>query len=441
MLKKPGIFSRIHISHTVDLPRSRLRSPLGTALVAAPMLAVVAAFAIAPQTHPSANAIWSDLPLTVKATKDSVTVPFSRSERVARGDTAAALLSRLGIRDEAAISFMQKDRFGRTLARLPVGALVHARVDDTGVLQELRFRSGKDKEIFISHSGIGLLGTERDLPVSTQLETRNGVVDGSFFAALDNAGIPDVYARQLIDIFSGDIDFHRGLKHGDRFSMVYELLVDDYGSEVKAGRLLAANIVNGGEEHAAIAFTLANGNTEYFTPQGESLKRAFLKNPVEFSRISSGFSKSRMHPVLQTMRAHKGVDYAAPIGSKVMATAPGTIAFIGVQGGYGNVIIIRHEKSYSTVYGHLNSFTRGLRAGSKVAQGDIIGFVGMSGVASGPHLHYEFRVNDMQIDPLSTTIPVATTLNDTQELAFRQSADKLEQDLALHRTSSTENFE
>lgn len=441
MLNKPTLFSKIRISHRMDLPRSRLRSPLGMTLVAAPMLAVLAAFAIAPQEAGHGKEQWSELAVALAPAVTSEVAFYSRAERVARGDTAAMALNRLSINDDAAVNWISADRYGRQLASLPAGALLHARVDAAGALQELRFRTGQDREVLIQRTGSGFASEERALPLHTRVETRSGVVNGSLFSALDRAGIPDDYARQLITIFSGDIDFHRGLKRGDHFSLVYEILVDDYGSEVRPGRLLAANFVNGGEEHAAIAFTLTDGKTEYFTPQGESLKRAFLKNPVEFSRISSGFSGSRLHPVLQTMRAHKGVDYAAPVGSKVRATADGSIAFMGVQGGYGNVVIIRHDNTYSTVYGHLNGFARGLRTGSRVTQGDTIGFVGMTGLASGPHLHYEFRVRDSQIDPLSATVPLATTLDGKQEALFQQQADKLKQDLALQASPAAESFE
>lgn len=442
MLKKPDILSQIQISPRVDLPRSRLRSPLGMALVAAPMMAAVAAFALVPQNlaTPQGKLVEQSVALAPVRTGDAAL--FSRTERMLRGDTAAAALARLAINDTAAARWLRSNPAGQQLGRLPTGALLHARVDDAGLLHELRFRIATEREIVIRRTADGFASEERQPLLQTRLETRSGIVRGSLFGALDEAGVPDEYARQLIDIFSGDIDFHHGLKRGDRFSVAYEVHVDDYGSTVGAGRLLAASFVNGGEEHSAFAFNLADGKTEYFSPDGASLKRAFLKNPVELSRISSGFSTARMHPVLQTLRAHKGVDYAAPIGSKVMATADGVVAFAGVQGGYGNVIILKHDKTYSTVYGHLNGFARGLRTGMRVSQGEVIGYVGQTGLASGPHLHYEFRVNDVQIDPLSTTVPVATTLDKQQQVAFREQSDRLQKALALQQgVAGSEQFE
>lgn len=442
MLKKSDLLTQIHLSPRLDLPRSRLRSPLGMALVAAPMLAVLGAFAISPQAYSPPAVQVQEQAVQLQPALASDEVIFSRSERISRGDTAAMLLSRLAIRDEAAASFLREQELGRSLTRLQPGAMVHARVDDVGLLHELRFRIGSEREVHIQRTATGFSAEERDLVLQPRLETRSGVVNGSLFAALDNAGIPDEYARQLIDIFAGDIDFHRGLKRGDRFSLSYEVLVDDYGSQVRPGRLLAASFVNRGQEHSAIAFTLPDGRTEFFTPEGESLKRAFLQNPVEFSRVSSGFSLARRHPVLQTMRAHKGVDYAAPVGSKVMATADGVLDFVGVKGGFGNVIIIRHDKTYSTVYGHLHGFASGMRKGTRVQQGQVIGYVGQTGLASGPHLHYEFLVNGVQIDPQSARVPVATALNREQRGIFLEHAARLQQDLALHQAgASSERFE
>ncbi len=420
----------------MDLPPLSLRSKLGMALVAAPMMMIAAAFALVPQGNQSSETL-SATPLALSLTNTVPSGIYSRSERVARGDTTAALLNRLAIRDEVALDYIQKNDSGKVLSRLPIGSVVHAQVSDTGFLQELSFRLNDEKELLIQRENDQFVSKEQSLVLTPRLETRSGLIGKSLFSALDKADVPDAYARQLIDIFSGDIDFHRGLKNGDSFSLAYEVLVDRYGSEIKSGKLLAASIINNGEEHKAIAFTLADGKTEYFTPNGESLKRAFLKNPVEFSRISSGFSGARFHPVLQSMRAHKGVDYAAPIGSKIMATAPGKIEFIGAKSGFGNVIILRHNKTYSTVYGHMNGFAKGLRTGASVDQGQVIGYVGMTGLASGPHLHYEFLVNGQQVDPLSSKVPVTTTLDAKQRIAFTEQSAKLERDLALNRNTSS----
>ena len=219
------------------------------------------------------------------------------------------------------------------------------------------------------------------------------------FAATDDAGLPDSVATQLAEIFGGEIDFHRDLRRGDHLSVIYETIYHD-GRPLRGGRVLCAEFVNDGHTYRAVYFQAADGKGAYYSPEGKSLKKAFLRSPLEFSRITSGFSM-RLHPILKEWRAHKGVDYAAPTGTRVKATADGAVDFVGVQRGYGNVVILRHQGKYTTYYGHLKGFASGVRKAMRVAQGDTIGYVGMSGMATGPHLHYEFRINDVQQNPSS----------------------------------------
>jgi len=235
---------------------------------------------------------------------------------------------------------------------------------------------------------------------------QSGEIRSSLFAATDAINMPDSIAVQLADIFSSDIDFHQDLRKGDKFTAVYEVLYNN-GTPVRAGRILAAEFINQGKSYRAVYFQDPEGRGGYYTPEGKNLRKAFLRSPLEFSRISSGFTNSRFHPVLKTWRAHKGIDYAAATGTRVRATSDGTIAFVGKQGGYGNLIVLQNQGNYSTAYGHLSAFAKGLRRGSRINQGDVIGFVGMSGLASGPHLHYEFRVAGVQRNPLSVDLPTA----------------------------------
>jgi len=195
------------------------------------------------------------------------------------------------------------------------------------------------------------------------------------------------------------MDFHRDLRKGDRFAVVYEMQNVD-GEPVKAGRILATEFVNQGRVLQAVYFEDASGRGGYYAPDGRNMRKAFLRSPLEFSRVTSGFSGTRFHPVLQTWRAHKGIDYGAPTGTRIRATADGVVDLIGQRNGYGNVIMLRHANGYSTLYGHLSGFTQSLRYGAKVVQGEVIGFVGMTGLATGPHLHYEFHVSGVHVDPL-----------------------------------------
>jgi murein DD-endopeptidase MepM/ murein hydrolase activator NlpD len=209
---------------------------------------------------------------------------------------------------------------------------------------------------------------------------------------------------QIADIFSGEIDFVEDINPGDTLNVVYEAFYNA-GELMKTGHVLAVEYIKKGKKYTAIRFGEAEGKYAYYTADGKSLHKSFLRSPVEFSRISSTFSNARYHPILHRLKAHKGVDFAAPIGSRIKATSDGTVDFVGYKGGYGNVIALKHDSNISTVYGHLSGFATGLQRGQQVAQGDIIGMVGMTGLATGPHLHYEFLVGGVHRDPLTVALP------------------------------------
>jgi murein DD-endopeptidase MepM/ murein hydrolase activator NlpD len=252
--------------------------------------------------------------------------------------------------------------------------------------------------------------------VSTRMAS--GVIQSSLFAATDDANIPDSVANQLADIFSGDIDFHRALRKGDRFSVVYESLQAD-GETLRAGRVLSAEFVNNGKTHQAIWFKEQQASEGgYFSPEGISLRRAYLASPLTFSRMTSGF-KMRFHPILQTWRAHLGVDYAAATGTAVHSVGQGVVDFAGTQGGFGNVVFVKHANGHTTVYAHLSRLL--VKRGQSVAQGQTVGEVGATGWATGPHLHFEFRVNGQHQDPLTMARQsVATEISVAARDAFRR---------------------
>jgi murein DD-endopeptidase MepM/ murein hydrolase activator NlpD len=265
------------------------------------------------------------------------------------------------------------------------------------------------------------------LTASTRLAS--GTIQSSLFAATDEARIPDAVAVQVAEIFAGDIDFHRALRKGDRFSIVYETLEGD-GEPLRNGRVLSAEFVNGGKTHQALWFRdpVANSKGAYYTMDGQSLRRAYLASPMEFSRVTSGF-KMRFHPILQKWAAHLGVDYAAPTGTPVRSVGDGTVEFAGVQNGFGNVVIINHRNQHSTVYAHLSRVL--VRKGQVVSQAETIGAVGATGWATGPHLHFEFRVNGRHQDPLtiarqSEAVPVSAQAR----ALFKRSADMAQVALA-----------
>jgi len=262
-----------------------------------------------------------------------------------------------------------------------------------------------------------------------------GVIETSLFAATDRAGLSDAVAVQLADIFSSEIDFHRDLQPGDRFTMVYEALFAG-GEFLRPGRILAAEFTNEGHTYRALYFQDAHGRGGYYTPEGKNVRRAFLRSPIEFSRITSGFARARLHPVLKVWRAHNGVDYGAPVGTRVRATADGVVEFAGYRGGYGKAIVLRHRNGHSTLYAHLSGFAKGLRPGLRVEQGDPIGSVGMTGMATGPHLHYEFLVNGVHKNPLGFGIPAGTPVGREMRGPFERATRPLLERLDMIRDAN-----
>ena len=314
---------------------------------------------------------------------DLIGTGLFRSEVTRSTDTPVSLLGRLGINDAATAGFLATDASARQSLLGRAGRSVTAQVDDDHRLTRLA----------------------------------SGTIRSSLFAATDDARIPDAVATQVAEIFSGDIDFHRALRKGDRFSIVYETLEAD-GEPIRSGRVLGAEFVNNGKTYQALWFqepglNPATGQPNkggYYTADGQSLHRAYLASPLAFSRISSGF-QMRFHPILQTWRAHLGVDYAAPSGTPVRTVGDGVVDFAGVQSGFGNVVMVRHRNGQTTVYAHLSKIS--VRKGASVSQGENIGLVGSTGWATGPHLHFEFRINGVHRDPLtiarqSESVPVTT---------------------------------
>lgn len=372
-----------------------------------PLLGMAVAFGIAPTTDPQ--------PVELRTVIESIDIPqvaalsdgegtFWREERIQRGDTVGSLLNRLEVRDNAASGFLRTTKEARTLYQLVPGRAIRAKTDENGQLIALRYIASDNTLLTVDRTQDGFQVQEQQAPVEAHVTVKSGEIRSSLFGATDAAGVPDPVAIQMADIFSSDIDFHLDIRKGDRFTVVYETLHSN-GEPVKTGRVLAAEFINDGKTYQAVYFRDPEGREGYYSPEGKNLRKAFLRSPLEFSRITSGFTMARFHPVLQKWRAHKGVDYGAPIGTRIRATADATVAFVGQQSGYGNLIILQHNGSISTAYGHLSGFAKGLRRGSRVQQGDIIGYVGKTGLATGPHLHYEFRVAGVQRNPLTVPMP------------------------------------
>ncbi len=349
-------------------------------------------------------------PVTIRVDEALLPPPESylREERFQRGDTLAALIARLAITapDSRRLLGLHEMR------ALRPGTQVTAEVRDDGELVWLAFLSARAMEVRIERVGDKLAASSRHAPVTTRTELKTAEIRSSLFGAADAADIPDSVAIQLADVFGSDIDFYRELRAGDRFSVLYETQWLD-GRPVRTGRVLAAEFVNQGRRLRAVAF-----GDGYYAPDGRNMRKALLRSPLEFTRVSSGFGM-RQHPFLHTWRAHQGVDYAAPAGTRVRAVGDGVVEFAGRQNGYGNIVILRHDSIRTTVYGHLRSFGQGIRTGARVSQGDTIGLVGQSGWATGPHLHYEFRISGTARNPLSVPLPAGAPVARHDADAFR----------------------
>ncbi|MGH8764345.1 MAG: peptidoglycan DD-metalloendopeptidase family protein [Burkholderiales bacterium] len=400
---------------------------------------VAAIAAITPDTDAALLIGKASLPEPVAISADSVLpspTTFRREERFLAGDTVAGLLGRLAVSTSETQKFLRLREARLLRPGTIVTAEVRAGSEHGGDLVWLNFLASRDTMLRVEHVGARLVATEEHAQIVTRAERKAAVIRSSLFSATDAAGIPDAVAIQLADVFAGEIDFHRELRKGDRLAVVYEMRSID-GRPLRAGRVLAAEFTNQGKTYRAVWY-----GTGYFSPDGKNLRKALLRSPLELSRVSSGFGL-RMHPFLQSWRAHQGVDYAAPIGTHVRAVGDGIVEFAGRQHGYGNVVIIRHDSRVSTYYAHLSGFGRNVRAGARVSQGEVIGSVGQTGWATGPHLHYEIRVAGAARNPLSVTLPDGAPVAAHDLAAFRAHAQPLVAQLDMlgaGQLASLENF-
>ena len=355
-----------------------------------------------------------------------------RSDASRSNDTADSLLMRLGVVDKAAADFLRSNPLVRDNLLGRAGRLLNAESDGDNHLLKLTVRWTTDsntsfERLVIEKTDAGYNAFRDTGPLKSSVRLSGGLIQSSLFAATDDARIPDSIAVQLAEIFSGDIDFHRALRKGDRFTVSYESLEAD-GEILKSGRVLSAEFVNKGKSYQAMWFQeAADKQGGYYNLDGQSLRRVYLASPLAFSRVSSGF-KMRFHPILQEWRAHLGVDYAAAKGTPVRNVGLGVVESAGTMGGYGNAIVIKHNNGHSTVYAHLSKVL--VKRGQRVNQGQIIGLVGATGWATGPHLHFEFRVNGRHQDPLllakqSETVPVPAHARERFNLQAKEVAQQL----------------
>ena len=342
---------------------------------------------------------------TMAPVEPAVPSPDSVEYTVQRNDTLDEIFRSVGIDLSALAELRTRPEVRRALDIVrPGDTITFTHID--GALQSLNRQISNTLTLQVARSDDGFAVNYIENPLETEIVGRRAKITSSLFAAGEDAGMsPETIMTLANQMFGWDVDFALDIRAGDEFSVLYEQKYQD-GGYVNDGRVLAAEFVNQGKVHRAVWFHSQDGDVEgYFTPDGRGMRKAFLRAPLDFTRISSVFNPRRKHPISGIVRAHKGVDYAAPTGTPIWAAGDGRIQFAGRKGGYGNVVMIDHGKGISTVYGHMSRFGKSARAGRKIKQGDIIGYVGMTGTATGPHLHYEYRVKGLHKNPATIPMP------------------------------------
>ncbi len=345
---------------------------------------------------------------------------------VRRNDTMERIFRQLQLDLKDLASIRELPDVRQALDRLKPGDPITFVHSEDGELQSLSRQVSNTSRLSVTRSEDGFKAQLIATPLTIKTASVRGTVDTSLFASASKAGLSaDLIMRLANDIFGWDIDFALDIQPGDEFNVVYEKQYRD-NEYVSDGRILAAEFINDGHVYRAIRFDSADGEVgNYYTPEGRSMHKQFLRAPVDFTRISSGFSFARLHPILNRIRAHKGVDYAAPTGTPIKAAGDGKVSFEGIQNGYGNVMILEHGAGITTLYGHMSRFNKAVRNGARVKQGDIIGYVGMTGAATGPHLHYEYRLNGAYKDPRTVALPNASPIAPAYAAEFRHQADQM----------------
>jgi murein DD-endopeptidase MepM/ murein hydrolase activator NlpD len=411
-------------------------------LFALPVFGVLTAFGVASDTQ-TANLERREVvePLILPAfeTHDASAQEFRAADRIQKGDSVAAILQRLNVDDPQAFQFLRTAKEAKTIFQLRPGRTVQAVTNGRGELQSLVYLHSADKLLAVTRKADGFAAADQLIAPTTRTVHKSGTIRSSLYGATDAANIPDAVATQIARIFSTDIDFHVDLRTGDRFAVVYEMLYHN-GEYLRPGRVISAEFTNKGKTFEAYLFTDGEGNDGYYAADGSNRAKSFLRSPLAFSRVSSGFG-GRMHPIFKNWRQHTGVDFAAPRGTPAWATADGVVEFAGVKGGYGNVVEIRHSGSVSTLYAHLSGFGAGVRKGERVSQGQTVGYVGSTGYATGPHLHYEFKISGQHQDPMKVALPKADPLAAQYVAQFKQRAAIQREQHALLRDVSFGRFE
>jgi murein DD-endopeptidase MepM/ murein hydrolase activator NlpD len=355
------------------------------------------------------------------------------THKIKSGETLSSIFSKLEIHSQLN-PILRTDAAKSELKAIHPGQTIKALKED-GQLSRLVFEPNANEYLEVIREADGYTAELVTRPIERRVNRASAIINDSLFLAGRKSGLSDSLIMELAGIFGWDIDFALDIREGDSFTLIFEELYRE-DEKVGDGAIVAAEFTNQGRNYRAIRYETPNGETGYFSPDGRSMRKAFLRTPVNFTRISSRFNLKRKHPILNKIRAHKGVDYAAPTGTPIKVAGDGKVIFKGRKGGYGKTIIVQHGTRYSTLYAHLNSYHKKIRNGTRVKQGQIIGFVGMSGLATGPHLHYEFRVNGVHRNPLTVKLPAAEPLPKQYMTDFNQYSAPLLSQLDLYRRTA-----
>lgn len=349
---------------------------------------------------------------------------ISVTHKVEKNESLSTIFSKLELSQKDLHYITHANNLGKQFATIKPGKELIANINSDGQLQQLIYKKNPVDTLQATRNNNKFTVELISKPIVKVITSAQTDINSSLFLDGKEAKLTDKLIMQLADIFAWDIDFALNLRKGDKFTVVYEkILVDN--KEIDTGNIISAEFINKGKAYTAVRFEDKQGNANYFTPDGKSMRKDFLRTPVDFSRISSHFNLKRKHPILNTIRAHKGVDYAASTGTQIKTTGKGKITYRGRKGGYGNVVIVQHGQKYSTLYAHLSKFRKGQKVGNYVQQGQVIGYVGQTGRATGPHLHYEFRVNGIHRNPLTVKLPHAQPIDESLLAEFKEQTQPL----------------
>ncbi|HSC84088.1 MAG TPA: peptidoglycan DD-metalloendopeptidase family protein [Pseudomonas sp.] len=345
--------------------------------------------------------------------------PLQKAVTVGNGDTLSTVFARVGLSATDLHEALNSSKEAKQLSRLKIGQVLDFKLTPDGKLDSVSSKLSDLESIALNRTDKGYNFKRELVKPDVRTSYSHGVINSSLFLSAKRAGLTHDLTMDLANVFGYDIDFALDIRDGDEFEVIYEEHVVN-GKQVGNGDILAARFTNRGKTYTAVRYTSKQGVTSYYNADGNSMRKAFIRTPVDFARISSKFSMGRRHPILNKIRAHKGVDYAAPRGTPIKAAGDGKIVLAGRRGGYGNAVIIQHGNTYRTLYGHMQGFAKGIRTGGMVKQGQIIGYIGTTGLSTGPHLHYEFQVNGKHVDPLSQKLPMADPIARNEKQRFMQ---------------------